>query len=292
MRTLLSLIAAASLALGLSQAARAAEPLQVVAAENFYGEVAAAIGGDRVKVTSILNSPDQDPHAFEATAATARTIAGAALVIYNGAHYDDWMPKLLAASRSKERKVVEVAKLAGRKAGDNPHLWYDPAVMRAAGKAIAAAFSAADPAGEAGYTTRLGAFLTGLDALDARVADIRRRHAGAEVGATEPVFGYMAAALGLKMRNERFQLSVMNETEPSARDIAAFEQDLKGRRVKLVIHNSQVSDPLADRLLGIAREAGVPVVGVTETQPAGKTYGEWMLSQLDAVDAALTPRTQ
>jgi zinc/manganese transport system substrate-binding protein len=107
------------------------------------------------------------------------------------------------------------------------------------------------------------------------------------VTATEPVFGYMATALGFKMRNERFQLAVMNNTEPSASDVAAFENDLKAHRVKLLIYNSQATDPVADRMVKIAKASNVPVVGATETEPAGKSYQGWMLSELDAVNQAL-----
>ena len=70
--------------------------------------------------------------------------------------------------------------------------------------------------------------------------------------ATEPVFGPMAEALGLTMRNQRFQLAMMNDTEPSARDVAAFERDLKERKVKVLIYNSQVSEKLTERLRDIA----------------------------------------
>jgi zinc/manganese transport system substrate-binding protein len=108
------------------------------------------------------------------------------------------------------------------------------------------------------------------------------------VTATEPVFGYMASALGLTMRNERFQLDVMNDTEPSAADIAAFEDDLTKHRVRLLIYNSQATDEAARRLLEIARQSKVPVIGVTETEPAGRTYQAWMLDQLEALDAALS----
>ena len=105
--------------------------------------------------------------------------------------------------------------------------------------------------------------------------------------ATEPVFGYMATALGFKMRNERFQLAVMNNTEPAASDVAAFENDLKTRRVKLFFYNSQASDSAAQRLLKIAQDNRIPVVGVTETQPQGKTFQQWMEDELDAIEKAL-----
>ena len=98
----------------------------------------------------------------------------------------------------------------------------------------------------------------------------------------------MAAALGLKMLNQRFQLAVMNDTEPSARDVAAFEHDLRGRAVRVLLYNSQASDNAARRLVRIAGQSHLPVVGVTETEPAGKTWQQWMLDQLDALDTALS----
>jgi zinc/manganese transport system substrate-binding protein len=45
--------------------------INVVAAENFYGDVAQQIGGDQVDVTSILTNPDQDPHLFTVNVDTA-----------------------------------------------------------------------------------------------------------------------------------------------------------------------------------------------------------------------------
>src|SRR6185437_1341453 len=105
--------------------------------------------------------------------------------------------------------------------------------------------------------------------------------------ATEPVFGYMAEVLGLTMRNERFQRAVMNGTEPSISDLAAFEDDLKNRRVRVLFYNSQVSDDLTGRLQRLARDNRIPVVGVSETEPPGVSYPDWMLNQLVALDRAL-----
>ena len=105
--------------------------------------------------------------------------------------------------------------------------------------------------------------------------------------ATEPVFGYMADALGLKGRNERLQLAIMNDTEPSARDIAAFERDLKTRKVRLVFYNKQASNKLVQHLVEVARASNIPVVGVTETCPGDMTFQAWMQSELDATERAL-----
>ena len=135
---------------------------------------------------------------------------------------------------------------------------------------------------------RLTALIAALQPLQDRIAALRTAHAGKPVAATEPVFGPMAAALGLQVRNERFALAVMNGAEPRPSDVAAFEADLRARRVRALLYNSQTSNPAAARLLAIARMSGVPVVGVTEAQPAGATYVSWMLAQLDELDRALS----
>lgn len=279
------------LALLLAQASpvRAAEnQIAVVAAENFYGDIARQIGGDRVSVVSIMKSPDQDPHLFETTPGIVRQIAAAQIVILNGANYDSWMDKLLAAGPRRDRIVVNAARLTGYKAGDNPHIWYDPATMPVVAAAIADALAKVDSAHAADYSARLKVTLAALDQITQRIAQLKAKHGGASVTATEPVFGPMARALGLTMRNERFQLAMMNDTEPSARDVAAFENDLKERKVRLLIYNSQVSEKLTERLRDIARRANVPVIGVTETMPANVKFQDWLLGELDNLDKALS----
>jgi zinc/manganese transport system substrate-binding protein len=281
-------IAAAILLTRPAGAQPASAVISIVAAENFYGDVAQQLAGPDATVTSVLSNPDEDPHLFEASPSVARNLSAAAIVVYNGADYDPWMAKLLAASRAASRKVIIVANLVHKKPGDNPHLWYDPATMPIYAKALAAALAERDPSHKADYDQRLQVFLTSLQPLEATVADVRGKFAGTPVTATEPVFGYMATALGLKMRNERFQLAVMNNTEPRASDVAAFETDLRKHQVHLLLYNSQASDAAAQRMVRIAQQSKIPVVGVTETEPAGKTFQDWMMGQLNAVAQALS----
>jgi zinc/manganese transport system substrate-binding protein len=263
------------------------QTVKVVAAENFYGEVVKQLGGDHVQVTSILSNPDEDPHLFEASPKTARALQNAALVVYNGADYDPWMDKLLAASKGEKRTTLVAAQLTGKKSGDNPHLWYDPATMPTVAKAVSQYLVQADPAHKSDYDARLATFLASMKPVDDKVADLKAHYKGVPVTATEPVFGYMADAIGLDVRNGRFQLAVMNDTEPSASDIAAFERDLKERRVHVLIYNSQATDALTKRMLKVAQDSHVPSISVTETLPAGKTFQTWMSSQLDRLSAAL-----
>jgi zinc/manganese transport system substrate-binding protein len=275
-----------------STIARAEDKLNIVAAENFYGDLARQIGGSNVSVTSILANPDDDPHLFETSPSTARTIADAKIIIYNGADYDPWMDKLLSASTKTDRTTIVAADLIGKKSGDNPHLWYNPATLPAVATALAADLSKRDPANAVHYEANLKKFQSSLDAIDKEIADVKKTYGGTEVTATEPVFGYMAEALGLKMLNYDFQVALMNDAEPSPTQVAAFENSLKDGSAKILFYNSQVTDEATTRLLDIAKQNKVTVIGVTETEPAGKTIQSWFGGQIDEVQKALAAHTQ
>jgi zinc/manganese transport system substrate-binding protein len=240
-----------------------------------------------VNVTSILSNPDQDPHLFEASPKTARDLHRAALVVYNGADYDPWMDKLLAASGNDKRIVIVAADLVGKKAGDNPHLWYDPRTMPLVARKIVEVLDRVDAAHKADYDANLARFLASLQPVQTKIDALRAKYQGTPVTATEPVAGYLSEAIGLTVRNARFQLAVMNDTEPAASDIAAFEQDLRGKRVKALIYNAQAVTKLTRRMLELAQASHVPSVSVTETEPAGSTYQQWMTTQIDALAQAL-----
>ena len=182
-------------------------------------------------MTSILSNPDQDPHLFEASPETARALSDAKVVIVNGVDYDPWMEKLLAAQKAPGRKEIVVGELVGRKTGDNPHLWYDPANMKAAGKAIVGDARRRRPA-RTRPTMRQGEaqFLDSLKPIDAKIADMRKRYAGHSrhrFGAGVRLSGGADRAQGAQ---EKFALAVMNNAEPSASDVAGFENDFKATR--------------------------------------------------------------
>jgi zinc/manganese transport system substrate-binding protein len=285
------LLAGAVIAAATMSQPAAADPINVVAAENFYGDVAAQVGGSDVAVTSILSNPDEDPHLFEASPATAKALTGAKVIIVNGADYDPWMEKLLKAHSAPGRKEIVAATLAGKKSGDNPHLWYNPATVKAVAKKISADLATIDPAHKANYEKGAATFVESIKPLEAKISEMRKKYSGTPVSASEPVFGYMAELLGLKVHNEKFALAVMNNTEPSASDVAAFESDLKGHKVKVMLYNAQASEPAVQRLVQIAKDQKIPVVGVSETEPPNSSYQQWMTSQLDELDHALSGGT-
>ncbi len=264
-----------------------ADPVKVVAAENFYGDMATQIGGANVAVTSILSNPDDDPHLFEASTETAKALTDAKVVIVNGVDYDPWMEKLLSAHKAPARKEILVGALVGHKPGDNPHLWYHPGYMKAAAKALVADLSVIDPAHKTDYEKGEAQFLDSMKPIDDKIAAMRKSFAGQPVTASEPVFGYQAGLIGLKVHNEKYALAIMNNAEPTPSEVAGFENDLKGHKVKAMLYNAQASEPAVGKLVDLAKANNIPVVGVSETEPPNSTYQVWMMGQLDALDKAL-----
>lgn len=285
MKTLLAIIAAF---LGLGALPATAAPIKIVAAENFYGGVAAQIAGPDAEVISILSNPNQDPHEFTTNASTAKAVADADIVIYNGIGYDAWMEKLLGTPGKKGRVVICVADLIGAKDGDNPHIWYSPKTMPALVDKLVEAMRGRVSQEENFIKGAADVFKKSMKPVQDEIDFVKKQYPGTTVTATEPVFGYMADALGFKMLNYDFQVAVMNDTEPSAAQTATFEKSLKPKTVKILFYNQQVTDPTTERLKKLAIQSSVPIVGVTETQPAAcKTYVDWMLRELIAVEAAL-----
>jgi zinc/manganese transport system substrate-binding protein len=262
--------------------------IKVVAAENMYGELARQLGGKEVEVSSILSNPNQDPHLFSATPRVAKKLSQAQVIVVNGAGYDSWMDKLLAANKTDAQQVLNVASLVQAKAGANPHLWYQPQTMPVLAKAITDTYSNIDAKNQLFYQKQLLKFQQQYLALSHKIASLRQKYAGIPVLATEPVFEYMAAALGLNMLGQGLQQSIMNDVEPTPLQLKEAEDLLRNHQVKVLFYNKQVINPLTKHLQDLAHEQNIPVIGVTETQPQNTDYIGWMLAQLNSLSKALS----
>ncbi|MGH2460193.1 MAG: metal ABC transporter solute-binding protein, Zn/Mn family [Chloroflexota bacterium] len=263
--------------------------IQIVAAENFYGDLATQLGGDRVHVVSILKDPSVDPHEYESSVDDAKAVADARIVIKNGAGYDAFVDRLLAASPRSQRVVIDVSQLTGHRSGDNPHVWYDPPTMPKVAGRLTDELTRLDPADKDYFAQRLKAFNTSEQAVDERIATLKSRYAGTNVLPTEPVFDYMAEALGLTIvdRDGAFQKAVEEGNDPPASAVGAFRRQIASRTIKALIYNRQAVTPITTQMLDYARQNGVPIVAVSETEPTGKTYQQWMLDQLGELQKAL-----
>jgi zinc/manganese transport system substrate-binding protein len=291
MRTILVLTASAALtgacAAGGATGGRA---LNVVAAENVYGDIAAQIGGPHVSVTSILSDPRADPHLFEPGTRNGLAVAKARVVIQNGIGYDAFMTKLEAAAPSAQRSVLTIADVLGVHGKDaNPHLWYDvPKLPRIAG-AIAAELERADPAHASAYRAGLRGFLARLRPLQQEVARIKRSFAGRPVAYTEPVPGYLIEAAGLtNLAPTAFTRAIEEGTDPPPQAVGTMNALVAGKKVAVLLYNDQAFSAITARIRGEAANAGIPVVGVSETLPPHQTFQRWQLAQARALFQALS----
>lgn len=271
------------------------DKIVVVAAENFWGSIAAQLGGTKVAETSIIGNPQTDPHSYEPTAADARTIAGARLFIQNGIGYDtSWAPGLVAANPSASRTVLTVGDVLGLADGDNPHQWYSHASVYAVIDAITADYQKIDPA-EASYFARQKATFedSTLAEYNKLETEIRDEYAGTPIGASESIVSPLAATLGLDMLTPYSFLKDISEgTDPTTADKALIDQQIRNKQIKVYVYNSQNSTPDIQAQVALARQQGIPVTTVTETlSPAGDSFQQWMVGELEGLRTALAEGT-
>jgi len=287
---LLALVGAAASFAGGAREAPAAKGglLKVVAAEDFYGDVAGQIAGAHAAVASILSDPNIDPHEYESSVNDAKAVADADLVIENGGGYDEWMDKLLAASPSASRIVVTGFDFAPTKLPENEHVWYDVDDMEAVAKAIRDALCRLEPAHAAAFDKNFTTFAASLSQIRNTMAEIKTRFGGTPVALTENIFLYQALPMGLTVLTPlAFQKAIAEGNDPPADSALVAERQVKEKAVKLLIYNAQTINRVTAKLRNDAMAAGIPVVPVTETMPPSLHYQSWMLSQLGRVEQAL-----
>jgi zinc/manganese transport system substrate-binding protein len=297
LRTRLALIVSLALTLGAcatTPKASASGPIAVVAAENFWGSLAAQLGGAHVQVTNIINNPDADPHDYEPTGPDARHMANARLAIINGVGYDHWATQLVAANDNSDTTVLTVGDLVGVAPGGNPHRWYSPADVRAVIDQITADYTKIDPADAAFFATQHDTVVnTGLKRYFDAIAQIKRRFAGTPVGASESIFAPLAEATGLNLITPAsFLIAISDGTDPTAADKTAIDAQIAGKQIKVYVYNRQNATPDIAAQVNAAKAQGIPVSTITETlTPAGASFQDWQVAQLDALSQALATAT-
>jgi len=280
-----------------SKSTSAAAPsgvLQVVAAENFWGSIASQLGGSRVQVESVITSPATDPHDYEPTAADARTLAGAQLVIENGIGYDPWAEKLIAANPVSGRIVLNAGDLLGIKPGGNPHRWYSPHDVQRMIDAIVRDFAKLEPKNSSYFARQKTRFeASGLAQYKGLIATIKRKFHGVPVGASESIFAPLAQSLGLRLLTPPTFLKAISEgADPTAADKTTIDRQVAGKQIKVWVFNSQNSTPDIKRVTDAASRRGIPVTTITETLvPASASFQDWQSRQLRALAAALAQAT-
>jgi zinc/manganese transport system substrate-binding protein len=262
----------------------------VVAAESFWGSLAAQLAGSRADVRSIIVNPGADPHSYQPTAQDARTLAASNVAIVNGVGYDEWAGQLLRASPAAGRVVLNVGSLLKLGQGANPHRWYFPGDVHAVIGAIVVDYDRVDPADSAYFAQRRHTLETvGLARYGALLREIRARYAGVAVGYSESIFQGLGEYLGLRLATPySFAKAIAEGTDVTAQDKQAVDAQAQRRQIAVWVFNAQNVTPDVQRVNRIARAQHIPIATVTETlSPPTDSFQQWQDGQLEGLAQAL-----
>ncbi|MFD9552419.1 metal ABC transporter solute-binding protein, Zn/Mn family [Nocardia salmonicida] len=258
---------------------------QIVASTNVWGSVATAVAGPDAQVTSIISDPAADPHSFETSATDTAKISDADLVVFNGGHYDEFIEKAISG---KDKRTVEAFEQRPNKGDDNEHVWYDVSTVAAVADRIAAELGEVDAVHASAYTERAVAFKNQLIGVSTITGTIATQTPNAPVAQSEPLAHYLLQAATAQDKTPRdFQEAIEQETDPAPAAVAATRDLITAKQVKALIYNTQTEDKITQDLRATAQSAGIAVVEVTETLPAGMDYIQWQTANAKALAAAL-----
>ena len=265
----------------------AAAPLKVVATFSILGDLTQRVGGERVEVLELVG-PEADAHVYQPTPADAKMIAQAGLVVVNGYGFEGWIDRLIKSSGYRGKVVTAGAGVRTLKrrqppgeSQDNaqdrnsrdgevdPHAWQDLSNALRYVDNIAAALSAADPAGHEIYRANAEKYKREIVALDEQIrtsfnaipAEQRR------AVTSHDAFGYFSRAYGIAFISP---VGINTDAEPSAGDVGRIIRQIRREHIRAVFMES-ISDP---RLLKrIRQESGARIGGTLYSDSLSKADG-------------------
>ncbi|MDQ0755813.1 metal ABC transporter solute-binding protein, Zn/Mn family [Arthrobacter sp. B3I4] len=267
--------------------------VEVVASTSVYGDLVKTVGGDKVRVSSIISRTSQDPHSYEATTQDKLAVSKAELVVENGGGYDDFLHKLAEDTGLGEKNLLVAADASGLESGSpagfNEHVWYSTAGMSRVADALAEKLGALEPSSAADFQSRAAGLKKELAGLDTRLSALKAPAAPGGVAVTEPVPLYLLEAAGLENRTPpEYSAAIEAGSDVPPAVLRSAVDVVKSGGIRLLAYNPQTEGPQTRALRDAAVAAGVPVVEFSETLPEGKTYLQWMSGNVDALAGALS----
>lgn len=294
--------------------------IHVTASTNIYGSLVEQIGGERVDVTTIIDSASQDPHSYEATARDRLAVQDADLIVENGGGYDAFIDTLLDGSDAHVFTAAEFSHdFPGNEGHDEPdagadedahdhdhadeeegheghdhiegfneHVWFDPHTMIHVVEGLAEELGEIDPDGAEDFAAAADEIIADLEGAEAELETIKTEADGAGVFMTEPLPGYIAVAAGLTdLTPEGFAESVEEGSDVAPATLLDALEVIESGDVKVLLTNAQTGGAETERVEAAAEAAGIPVVAFTELLEDGSSYSEWMHDAIQSLADAL-----
>ncbi|WP_176083484.1 zinc ABC transporter substrate-binding protein [Martelella sp. HB161492] len=244
-----------------------AKTIDVVASFSVLADVVQNVGGDYVKVKSLVPA-NGDPHDYEPSPDDAKAINAAAATFLSGEGLEGWFDRLAKAAGGN---VAPIIVSDGIKTHDmnedgetvtDPHVWNSAANVLIWIDNIEAALVKADPEDEAGIKASADAYRQKVETLDANIkAEIATvPEENRKVLTSHDAFGYYGAEYGVTFLSP---LGVSTETEASASDVAQLIDQIKAEGVKVYFIENSNDSRLVQQ-----------IANATGAEPGGELYPE------------------
>ena len=258
------------------------EPMRVLTTTGMIADIARNIGGERVKVQSLMGA-GVDPHLYKAAPSDVEKLFSADVVFYNGLHLEgkmveilerlsDQKPSVAVASRIPE---TELLKADATTDSHDPHIWFDVRKWIAASQMVRDTLKKFDATNAATYDKNAVAYETRL-----RVLDVYAKTQLATIPKSQRVlvtahdaFRYFGRAYDVEVQGLQ---GISTASEVSLRDVQRIVGELSSRKIKAIFVESSVSSRSIEAVVQGARARGHNV------KIGGSLYS-------DAMGAAGTP---
>jgi manganese/zinc/iron transport system substrate-binding protein len=220
--------------------------MNVVCTTGMVGDLVRQVGGDRVKVTTLMIE-GVDPHLFKPTRDDVARILKADLVFYSGLHLEGRMEETFEKLSSKGKSITPVtseipeALLLKEGAVVDPHVWMNPALWASCTKTVSDSLGKKDPEGAAiyaanatRYATQLQSLETTLRSLIATIPDDQR-----VLITAHDAFQYFAKATGLTVMSIQ---GLSSSSEAGVADINRLVDAIVTHRIPAVFIESTLSE--------------------------------------------------
>jgi ABC-type Zn uptake system ZnuABC Zn-binding protein ZnuA len=240
------------------------QQLDVVATNVLVEDLVRNVGGDRVRVTSLM-APNADPHDYEPRPRDIKALTDAALIIRSGGDLDDWLEDAIESTGGDApvTTLIDSARTIQGEAHEgegeevDPHWWHDPRNVELAIGAIRGALAKADPDGAADYAANAKAYATKVRELDRSIARCMDQVPAEQrkLVTTHDALGYYARRYDIRVVGAVIP-SRSTAAQPSAGETAELIETIEREDVKAIFAESSVKPDVEE---AIARESGARI---------------------------------
>lgn len=275
--------------------AAGSDSLKVVTSTQVWADVAGAVAPD-VDIEAIITGGDIDPHSFEPSATDMAKVSEADIIIVGGGGYDSWLYGTLedddriihaldlSEHDHSEHEAEEAHDHDHEEEGhdhdvDNEHVWYSTEYVSEVAEEFAEKVTELDPEAQADAT----AVTTKMDELHNQIHDLP----AVRIAQTEPIADHILSHSDMvESTPEGYRATTLSESEPTAADVAAFQDAINNGDIDVLIYNPQSASTVATSLKDLAEEKGIPVVEIYETPQNTENFLDAFTKAVDDLTAA------